>query len=126
MPKVDGDVLAQRRRLARSCRRGSRKREQATVDDDQERQRREVGDPGVVAAASEPAGQRAEHERCALDHPHPAEDRLERVARAGLLEHGVVDDGVEGAGLHGEVDAEQQRGDDVGGDVGAQPADERR
>ena len=91
---------------------------------DEERECGEVGDSRRRRRGEGAAGQRTERERHALGHPHPTDDGLEAVARSGLLEDRVVDDGVERAGLHREVDAEEHRGDDVHPDVAAQSADE--
>ena len=111
----DGDVLAQRAGFAGLVQARLAEREQEHVETTRNGSVSEVGDPRGGDRREQAPAEGAEHERRALDHAHAADDRLEPFAVAGLLEHGVVDDGVEGAGLHGEVDAEQQGGDDVGG-----------
>jgi hypothetical protein len=121
-PERGGDVAAQRLRLARLVQARLPERRQPQDREGDERQRGEVGDPGSGHGRERAPTEGAEHQRRALDHPHPAQDRLEALAGAGLLQDRVVDDGVDRAGLHGEVHAQQQGGDDVAGDIGAEPA----
>ncbi len=101
---------------------------EAEVGDDREcgeRDGQEVGQPGAGEPGDPAAEQRAGDQRDSLDEPDPADALLERVAVAGLLQHRVVDDGVHRPGVHGEVDAEDQRAEDVAGHVVAHPADQR-
>ena len=78
-----------------------------------------------VRLAIQPPNSAAGDQRDALGEPDPADALLERVAVPGFLQHGVVDDGVQCSRVHREEDAEDQGAEDVGGDVGAESADQR-
>ena len=68
-----------------------------------------------MAEAGGPSADQGAGNKCdALGEPYSSDAVLELVAVAGLLQHGVVDDGVHRSGAHGEDDAEHQRAQDVG------------
>ena len=120
------DVAAERRRVAALVQSRLAEGQQAEGGHDDQRHGGEVRGTGGRGAGQHSTGQSTEHERCARRDAQAAEHGLERVAGPRLLEHGVVDDSVQRSRLHGEVDAEQQRRDEVAGDAGAQPADQPR
>ena len=84
----------------------------------------QVREAGRGQVGQDPAEQRAADQAGALDDADPADPVFVEVAAAGLLQHGVVDDAVDGAGGEREVDAEHQGRYHVGGYAVAEPADQ--
>ena len=87
--------------------------------------RHQVGDSGAGDPGHDTAEESADDESSAVDEPVAAEVVLERGAVAGLLQHRVVDEGVDRPGTQCEAHTQRQRAEGVGGHVVAQCADQR-
>jgi hypothetical protein len=118
-------VLAQRRRLGRPVQRRFGEPQQRDDRQDRDRHGQQVGGPRAQQRGQRTAQQRAEDHPSAVHQAGAPELPLERRAVAGLLHDGVVDDGVQGPGVHREEHAERECAQDIGGHVVAEPAEQR-